>query len=371
MLFVWVFFLIFGIVKQIIAILLMFAAALLPLCFVSHYDLCQEQPQVELPPKRLRMVVAGDLMQHTPQLTAARQADGSYDYTESFRYVADYFRDADLAVVNLETTLSREGEYTGYPCFCSPAEVAEAMQDMGVDVALMANNHCLDRGAMGVRRTADVLDSLAIERMGVFRDSTDFQQNNIKYIERGGVRLAMLNYTYGTNGIPVPKGVVVNMLDTVAMEHDLQTIERDKVDCVVAFLHWGNEYERRPNRSQRQMAQFLKRNGVDIIVGSHPHVVQPYEQDEMGRIVVYSLGNFVSNQRKRYTDGGLMTVIDIEEDISGELKYYIRCIPVWVHRPRYTLLPPEVGDTIRLDAASREAYNLFMSDTRKLLEKGI
>lgn len=371
LLFVWGFFLIFGIVKQIIPIVLMFAAALLPLCFVSHYDLCQEPPQVELPPKRLRMVVAGDLMQHTPQLTAARQADGSYDYTESFRYVANYFRDADLAVVNLETTLSRGGEYTGYPCFCSPSEVAVAMRDMGVDVALLANNHCLDRGAVGVRRTADVLDSLAIERMGVFRDSADFRQNNIKYIKRGGVRLAMLNYTYGTNGIPVPKGVVVNLLDTVAMGRDLQMIERDKVDCVVAFLHWGNEYERQPNRSQRRMAEFLKRNGVDIIVGSHPHVVQPYEQDETGRIVVYSLGNFVSNQRKRYTDGGLMAVIDIEEDTPGELKYYIRCIPVWVHRPRYTLLPPEVGDTIRLDAASREAYNVFRSDTRLLLDKGV
>lgn len=347
----------------------MCVVALLPLWILSQRDLCQEPPQVELPPKRMRMVVAGDLMQHTPQLTAALQADGSYDYTESFRYVANYFRDADLAVVNLETTLSREGNYTGYPCFCSPAEVADEMVDMGVDVALLANNHCLDRGAVGVRRTADILDECKIERMGVFRDSVDFALNNIKYIERGGVRLAMVNYTYGTNGIPVPKGVVVNMLDTVAVARDLKMIRENEVDCVVAFVHWGNEYERRPNRQQRQMAEFMKRNGVDIIVGSHPHVVQPYEQDENGKIVVYSLGNFISNQRKRYTDGGLMAVIDIEEDMGGELKYYINCIPVWVHRPKYTILPPAVGDTIRLDAASREAYSVFMTDTQKLLSE--
>lgn len=347
----------------------MCVAAFVPLWFVSFREPCLEPPQAELPPRRVRMVVAGDLMQHTPQLTAALQADGGYDYTESFRYVAPYFRDADIAVVNLETTLSHEGGYTGYPCFCSPAEVADAMVDMGVDVALLANNHCLDRSAAGVRRTADILDEKGIKRVGVYRDSVDFAANNVLYITRDRVRFAMLNYTYGTNGIPVPKGVVVNMLDTVAVARDLNAIPKDAVDCVVAFVHWGNEYERRPNRQQRQMAEFMKRNGVDIIVGSHPHVVQPYEQDEDGKIVVYSLGNFVSNQRKRYTDGGLMAVIDIEEDMSGELKYYINCIPVWVYRPKYTILPPAIGDTIRLDAASREAYRVFMTDTEKLLSE--
>lgn len=367
----WKIFPIFGIVKNLFAILLMFVVALVPLHFVSFTELCTEPVGVELPPKRARLVVAGDLMQHTPQLTAARQADGSYDYSESSKYVAQYFRDADLAVVNLETTLSRGGEYTGYPAFCSPAEVADAMVDMGVDVALLANNHSLDRGAVGVKRTADILDSCAIERMGVFRDSVDFQRNNIKYIERGGVRFALLNYTYGTNGIPTPKGVVVNRLDSANVVRDLKQIDRSKVDCVVAFVHWGNEYERQPNRSQKAMAELMKNNGADIIIGSHPHVVQPYKQDEDGKLVVYSLGNFVSNQRKRFTDGGLIVVVDIEEDINGELKYYINSIPVWVKLPKYQILPPAVGDTLKMDALSREAYKVFMDDTRKLLEKGV
>ena len=349
----------------------MFVVAFVPLHFVTVAELCTEPVEVELPPKRARLVVAGDLMQHTPQLTAARQEDGSYDYSESFKYVAQYFRDADLAVVNLETTLSRSGEYTGYPAFCSPAEVADVMVDMGVDVALLANNHCLDRGSAGVRRTAEILDSCGIERMGVFLDSVDFKRNNIKYLACGGVRFAMLNYTYGTNGIPTPKGVVVNQLDSALVVRDLKQIDHSKTDCVVAFVHWGNEYERKPNRSQRAMAELMKSNGVDIIIGSHPHVVQPYEQDNKGRLVVYSLGNFVSNQRKRFTDGGLMVVIDIEEDISGELKYYIKTIPVWVKLPKYQILPPEVGDTLKMDAPSCEAYKIFMDDTRKLLEKGV
>lgn len=357
--------------KNLLAILLMFVVAFVPLHFVAMPDLCHESPGVKFPPKRVRLVVAGDLMQHTPQLTAARQMDGSYNYTESFRFVAPYFRGADLAVVNLETTLSVEGNYSGYPCFCSPAEVAHAMRDMGIDVAVLANNHCLDRGQVGVKRTADILDECGIGRMGVFRDSVDFERNNIKYIERGGVRLAMVNYTYGTNGIHVPKGVMVNMLDSVSVVRDLRSICRDKVDCVIAFVHWGNEYERKPNYSQRKMAELMKRNGVDIIIGSHPHVVQPYEVDENGRIVVYSLGNFVSNQRKRFTDGGLVVIIDIEEDINGKLKYYISDIPVWVKLPKYQILPPEIGDTMRMDAALREAYQIFMADTRKLLDEGV
>lgn len=343
----------------------------MPLHFVSKSEVCQQPPQVKLPPKRVRMVVAGDLMQHTPQLDAALGADGSYDYAESFRFVAPYFRNADLAVVNLETTLSAEGNYSGYPCFCSPVEVAYAMRDMGVDVALLANNHCLDRGRVGVRRTADVLDGCGIERMGVFRDSADFQQNNVKYIKRGGMRLAMVNYTYGTNGIPVPKGVVVNLLDSASVVQDLHSINRSEVDCVIAFVHWGNEYERKPNRSQQRMAELMKRNGVDIIIGSHPHVVQPYEVDVDGKLVVYSTGNFVSNQRKRFTDGGLVVVVDIEEDVDGELKYYPRCIPVWVKLPKYQIVPPEVGDTLKMDAVSREAYRIFMDDTRKLLMSGV
>ena len=366
-----IFFYIFDIVKQIVAIISMFVVAFTPLYFMQSEGLCQEPPGVKLPPRCVRIVVAGDLMQHTPQLTAARQADGSYDFTESFRFVADYFRNADLAVVNLETTLSAEGNYSGYPCFCSPAKVADAMVDMGVDVALLANNHCLDRGAVGVRRTADILDSCAIERMGVFRDSVDFHRNNIKYLERGGVCIAMLNYTYGTNGIPTPKGVVVNHLDSALVVRDLARIDRSKADCVVAFVHWGNEYERKPNRDQRKMAELMKSNGVDIIIGSHPHVVQPYEQDKDGKIVVYSLGNFVSNQRKRYTDGGLMVLIDIEENTQGELKYYISNVPVWVKLPKYQIITPAVGDTMRMDATSREAYQIFMNDTRVLLNKGI
>ena len=326
--------------------------------------------------RTVRIVAAGDLMQHLPQVMAARLKDDTtkYDYTPSFRYVASRFRDADLSIVNLETTLSESGPYYGYPCFKSPAEVADAMQDMGIDVAALANNHCCDRGAYGIKSTAEILDKRGISRVGVYRDSVEYKTNNVLYLKRSGISFAIVNYTYGTNGINVPKGMVVNHLDSVAMRRDLASINRDSVDCVIAFVHWGNEYERQPNREQKKMADFMRRLGVDIILGSHPHVVQSFEVDDKG-VTLYSLGNFVSNQRTRYRDGGLIATIDVtmvecgegDEVKSRSVKYDLDVTPVWVHLPDYAVIPPEVGDGMQMNYDSRTRYNRFMEDTREHL----
>lgn len=260
--------------------------------------------------RRARLIFAGDLMQHTPQLTAARTPEGDFDFNASFDWVRERFRAADAAIVNLETTLSESGPYTGYPCFRSPAALAEALDSLGVDITVLANNHCCDGGSKGIRTTIRELDRHGIEHTGVFLDSSDFRARHPLRFEAGGIRFALLNYTYGTNGLPVPSGLSVNPIDTVRIAADLAAVEHDGVDCVIACMHWGNEYERRPNKVQRQLAGFLRRHGVDLIVGSHPHVVQPYEQDSNG-IVLYSLGNFVSNQRKRYCDGGIVATVEV------------------------------------------------------------
>ncbi len=363
-----IFFLTLNPVKIIPIIIVMLAAAFAPLWLVSFPETGRVAAECEAAPraKRARIVAAGDLMQHMPQVTAARRADGRYDYRESFRHAARYFREADLAIVNLETTLSDEGPYSGYPCFRSPSEVADAMRDMNIDLAVMANNHCCDRGASGIVSTTDILDRRGIARTGVFRDSLDYELNRIAYLKRGGIAFAVVNYTYGTNGIPVPRGTMVNMLDTAVMARDLASIDRRRADCVIAAVHWGNEYERRPNGDQRAVAAFLKRHGVDIIIGSHPHVVQPFEIESDGGPTFYSLGNFVSNQRKRYCDGGLMAVVDVTLAPDGRLSYEAEAIPVWVLCPKYVILPPEVGDTLRMNADARRAYGQFMSDTREL-----
>lgn len=367
---------IFEIVKSLLAILLMFASAFAPMFFVEDGGKESVSGGNWSRVRTVRIVAAGDLMQHIPQVFTARLKGDTtkYDYTPSFRYVASRFRDADLSIVNLETTLSESGPYYGYPCFKSPAEVADAMQDMGIDVAALANNHCCDRGAYGIKSTAEILDKRAIARVGVYRDSVEYKANNVLYIKRGGISFAIVNYTYGTNGINVPTGMVVNHLDSVAMQRDLASINRDSVDCVIAVVHWGNEYERQPNREQRKMADFMRRSGVDIILGSHPHVVQPFEVDDKG-ITLYSLGNFVSNQRARYRDGGLIATIDVTIVERGEgdvvtdrkMKYDLGITPVWVHLPDYAVIPPEVGDVMEMNYDSRRRYNVFISDTRELL----
>ena len=227
---------------------------------------------------------------------------------------------------------------------------------------MLANNHCCDGGAAGVRTTVAELGRCGILHTGVFTDSLDRAANNPLWVERYGVRFALLNYTYGTNGIPVPAGVEVNLIDTARMAADLAAARRGAPDCVAVCIHWGNEYERRENAVQRHLAQFLRRHGADLVVGSHPHVVQPFDADS-SHVVLYSLGNFVSNQRRRYCDGGVVAEIEAVRHPDGRMSYSLEAVPVWVAMPGYRVVPSEVGDTMALP----EAYALFREDVAEVL----
>lgn len=318
-------------------------------------------PEPELP-VTVKLLFTGDVMQHLPQVEAARTGDG-FDYTETFAAVAPRFRAADLVVVNLETTLARSAPYTGYPMFRSPAALADALADAGVDIATLANNHCCDGGGKGIRTTVEELDRCGIRHTGVFADTLGRTADHPLSAACRGIRFVFLNYTYGTNGLPVPEGATVNRIDTLRMADDLASIDRDSVDCVAVCIHWGNEYERHENAAQRRLAGFLRRHGADLVVGHHPHVVQPYEADST-HVVLYSLGNFVSNQRRRYRDGGLMAEIDATRHPGGRMTYALRLVPVWVAMPGYRILPPEVADTSSLPPA----YRQFRDDTDALLQ---
>ena len=306
-------------------------------------------------------------MVHTPQLTAARTSEG-YDFSPSFTYLKPLIEEADLAVVNLETTLAAKGAYTGYPLFRSPAAMADAMREAGFDVALLANNHCMDYGARGARETIEALDRVGLKHTGVFLSARERNARPHLYLQINGISIALLNYTYGTNGMPVVHPVVVNRLDTVQMKEDIRRAKEWMPDCLAVALHWGVEYERKPNRDQRRMVEFLQREGVQLIIGSHPHVVQPIVQDSLGRLTIYSLGNFLSNQRKRYTDGGLMVEVELEKKGDDPLKITYRPISVWVDRAHgYRLLTREAADTLTTNPAART----FFADAETLLEKGL
>ena len=324
-------------------------------------------PQPTIQSDTVRLVFGGDLMQHLPQVEAAQCADGSFDYSRSFEYITPLFRSADAAILNLETTLTTSKRYSGYPSFASPTDLADAMVDMGVDIALLANNHCCDRGSQGIETTIEQLKRRGIAHTGAFADSEERASHSPLYFERRGIRFALINYTYSTNGIPTPKGRHVNRIDTTAIKHELRTIDKDSVDCIIACMHWGIEYERRPNRTQLQLENLLKREGVDIIIGSHPHVIQPFMADSV-TTTFYSLGNLVSNQRKRYTDGGLIAEIEVVRcDTIEGIRLKATPHPVWVLCPDYRILSREVADTMAMTAQARQACNTFFSDSDKLL----
>ena len=323
--------------------------------------------EVEEEPHRAQLLFVGDWMQHTPQITAARRGEG-FDYSRSIEAVAPLMREADLTVVNLETTLRRREPYTGYPMFRAPAALADALHTCGVDVALLANNHCCDGGREGIITTAVELAKRNITHTGAYYNEADRQRNQILRLEVGGIRIALINYTYGTNGLPTPQGMWVNRIDTLEIARDLTRIEAQGADCVVACLHWGNEYERRPNHEQQELATFLQQRGVDLIIGSHPHVIQPIEADS-SRVVAWSLGNFVSNQQQRYRNGGLMLRVEIEKREESPCRYRCEAVPLWVLREGYRILPPEVADTLPMTESARQLYAEFIRDSRTLLQE--
>lgn len=252
---------------------------------------------------------SGDVMQHLPQLSAARRVDGSYDYTYVFAHVAQFWRSADWAVVNLETTLAESAPYTGYPMFRSPASLATALARSGITHAALANNHAMDAGRRGVDQTLGALKKAQITPLGV---TTGI--DTVAMLDKGALRIALINATYGTNGMPLPAGVSIGLLDTTYLTQKIAQARSKQATHIVAFVHWGEEYRPRASTEQQALAHWLHQNGVDAVVGSHPHVVQ---QIDTKRSVVYSLGNLTSNQRERYKRSGLSVRLTFYQGVRG------------------------------------------------------
>jgi poly-gamma-glutamate synthesis protein (capsule biosynthesis protein) len=278
---------------------------------------------------------------------------------------------------NLEVTLAGP-PFKGYPQFSSPDELAHALKAAGFHVLVMANNHALDRGRAGMERTIEQLDRLGILHTGTF---TDPGARSVRYplvVQKNGIRLALLNYTYGTNGLQVPPPLVVNRIDTLQMREDLQKAATAEPDFILVAMHWGNEYERTENGTQRELAAFLFRNGADAIIGSHPHVVQPIRGNGKGELVAYSMGNFISNQRDRYRDGGIAVQLDLVKTPEGSAIEGHAYLPFWVWKPatkkgtQFTLVPahshPGQFTDPPMSEQDRSLMMQFLLDTRENLE---
>ena len=302
--------------------------------------------------QKVSLLFIGDIMGHSSQINSAKRDSGRYDYRECFQYMAPYFHSADLCIGNLEVTLAGE-PYTGYPTFSSPDALFYALHDAGVNMFVTANNHSCDRGKKGVERTIQVIDQFCIPRTGTFLDSLDKVSNHPLLLSLHGIRLAFLNYTYGTNGLPVFPPNMVNHIDTIAMKADIKKAKMQGIDKLIVLIHWGEEYAQKPSKYQTNLTAFLQREGVDIIIGSHPHVVQPmhFIKDGKGeRVVVYSLGNFISNQREPRTDGGVAVRIELTKNEEKTTISHMDYMLTWVHIPdvkgkkKFFVLPASMYD---------------------------
>lgn len=332
---------------------------------------------------RLSLLFLGDIMQHDSQISDAYDPlTKTYDYKPCFQYVKPYTQAVDLAIGNLELTLAGP-PYKGYPQFSAPDELLVALKDMGMDVLVTANNHCVDRGKSGLERTIMMLDSLKILHTGTFVDEVERLNLHPLLIEKNGFKLALLNYTYGTNGMPVHKPNIVSHIDKEQIKKDLARAKDMKPDAVIVFTHWGAEYQSLPSDWQKDIANYCFSQGADLVIGAHPHVIQPMEFDrKKDRLIAYSLGNFVSGQRKRYTDGGAMIrvelqKININDTVHNTVLDSAAYILQWVYRTadaqkNYYILPVPTAEskTVALikDAESREAFKTFVTDSRTLLK---
>lgn len=324
----------------------------------------------------LSLLFVGDLMQHQEQIKAAQTAHG-YDYSSYFTHIQPTIEKADLAIGNLEVTLGGK-PYRGYPAFSAPDEYARAMQAAGFDLLLTANNHCLDRGKKGLERTIRQLDTLGISHTGTFINAAKRAETYPLILEKKGFKIALLNYTYGTNGIKVTPPNEVNYIDTLLIAKDISRAQQLEPDVIIACMHWGDEYQSLPNRTQQRLANWLFKKGVDHIIGSHPHVVQPLEvrtdtATNQKKLLVYSLGNFISNMSARRTNGGLIVRMQLVKEKRVRM---VQCDyglvfvgrPIQTRKRNFTLYPVELPlDSIPVNI--RNSLNIFKKDSRKLFRE--
>lgn len=331
---------------------------------------------------RLSLLFAGDIMGHDSQIASAYDTNTKkYDYTSCYQFVKPYLEAADIAIGNLELTLAGP-PYKGYPTFSSPDELAITLREVGFDVLVTANNHSCDKGKLGIERTIEMLDSFSIKHTGTFLDEASRLNEYPLLLEKKGFKLALLNYTYGTNGIAVPKPTLVNRMDTIQMILDIAQAKEASPDFIIAFVHWGSEYQSQANAYQKKVTDFLFKKGVQLVIGAHPHVLQPMNfYQEKQQLVVYSLGNFVSGQRDRYKNGGAMVRVELvkirlDSIINNSSIHSVNYVLQYIHRDAsrdYYILPvPSFEkDTTGFiqDELSRQAFKTFIEDSRALLDK--
>ena len=343
----------------------------------------------------------GDILIHDNILWGAERSDGSYDFSKLFNKAKSYITKADYAVANLEVTLggTEAGNYRGYPGFNSPDSLLDYVKADGFDMLLTANNHCLDTGPAGLKRTVQQLKAKDLDFLGT-KETTDDPTYIVKDIN--GIKIGMVAYTYGTNSSASGAGSLINYFSSSNLNKfytDAQSVidsmKADGAEAIVFYMHWGNEYHTKPNTYQKAAAQQLCNMGVDVIVGGHPHVLQPVELiyaegSDHTTVCLYSMGNSISNQRisemtglceTGHTEDGVLFNYTFTKNSDGEVSLTaVDIIPTWVDRygtPRnyqYTMYPLETSDMAEnygLDADTVAKAKASYERTKKIMQKGL
>ena len=323
------------------------------------------------------ITIVGDLMCHSVQINYAYVEEDSFDFNGVFSEVKEHLSSADFTIGNLETVLAgKEKSYSGYPFFNAPDDFLKAIYGAGFDLLVTANNHSIDQGIFGVDRTIEKMDELGLDHTGTYLTQND--RDSIRIYNINGIHLAVIAYSYGTNGVLIPssKNYIINLIDFNLIEEDIKKAKNKGADIVLAFYHFGEEYKREPNIYQRDVIANTIKAGADIIIGSHPHVVQPinYFKTNGGSLdtgfVAYSLGNFISNQRWRYSDAGVILNISISKDLKRDSVYLsdVSYIPTWVFKGNtesgneYLILP----STLSFYDSS---YSFLTKDDNKMMQQ--
>lgn len=326
---------------------------------------------------KANILAVGDIMFHTPQIKAAYiSEDQIYNFSNVFKYVKEHISSADLAIANFETvTYGDEIGFSGFPRFNSPIETLSAIKEAGFDILNTVNNHALDQGKQGLINTIDFINQYEMKNIGTYKEP------NIPILveEINDIKLAFLSYSYGFNGLEgflteEEKSYMISRIDEEKIKNDIEGAKSLEVDIIVVYIHWGNEYEREPSEYQTQLGKKMLEWGANIILGSHPHVIQKAEiidNDINDNFIIYSMGNFLSNQREesmgnRYTEDGIMVEIELEKNFQEDKTIIknINYIPTWTRRYvnngnlEYEIIP------IKNFFDNKELYNKLNEDEK-------
>ena len=287
-----------------------------------NIGMINENIVVDISDISINLSVIGDIMCHNTQYNDAYK-NGKYDFSYVFEDIKQYIQNADLSIGNLETTFAGPKiGYSSYPTFNTPEAMAVDLKELGIDVLSTANNHSLDKGYTGIVNTIQELDKIGINHTGTYSSKED--ASKILMLDVKGIKIAFLAYTYGTNGIPVPSGkdYCINLINDEKIITDLQKAKELNPDLITVNMHWGIEYSQNPSKEQERLAALLFENGADLILGSHPHVLQKMEKRQItlkdgtqkDGFIIYSLGNFISGQVKNYTKQSAILDIGITKN---------------------------------------------------------